>query len=309
MVSYATDAFRIQNAHVAPISLDSFIYSNAIQTGSGGRATDPDHFNRSSVISLRDGYFRYEKDADWVLRGCDIEISPASIHAIIGGNGSGKSTILQLITGVLKPQRGRVENDFREAQAYLAQDPKALFVCDSIEEELGEWQDRCGYSASDIAETAQRFGLDRLLSRHPYDLSGGQQQKLAMAKLLLTEPRLLLLDEPTKGLDAESKCELVQTLLDLRTAGTTIVLVTHDLGFVRRVADRVTMLFDGQAACSEPVEDFFAHNIFYRPHTDAFSHRCNTCAGHRPDGRVCEISQQDRCVEPSSSVTSLRSTY
>ncbi|MCL2024580.1 MAG: ATP-binding cassette domain-containing protein [Coriobacteriia bacterium] len=218
----------------------------------------------SCVVSLRDVWVRYGSDEPWILRGTDLDVTPATIHAIIGGNGSGKSTLLHAIAGTLKTQRGKIENRLASTQALLPQSPKALFVCDTVREELQEWQRRCGYHDSEVADMTARFNLGTLGERHPYDLSGGQQQKLALAKLLLTQPTLLLLDEPTKGLDAASKEDLARTLLILREVKVTMVLVTHDLPFVSTVADTATMLFDGQAVCTEPTADFFAHNIFYR---------------------------------------------
>ena len=216
------------------------------------------------MIAIRDAYFRYDKDASWVLRGFDLDVASGSIHAIIGGNGSGKSTLLHVIAGMLKPQRGRIENRAALAQVFLPQNPKALFVHDTVDEELREWQERCGYTDDELDEIVARFDLGELLRQHPYDLSGGQQQKLALAKLLLVKPTLLLLDEPTKGLDAASKHEIAEILHGLREAKVTVVLVTHDLAFVSEVADTATMLFDGQAACTEPVTDFFENNLFYR---------------------------------------------
>ncbi|MCL2819181.1 MAG: ATP-binding cassette domain-containing protein, partial [Actinomycetia bacterium] len=125
------------------------------------------------------------------------------------------------------------------------------------------------YSTHDLSQVVERFGLESTLSQHPYDLSGGQQQKLALAKLVLTKPQLLLLDEPTKGLDAQSKREIAALLRQLRDEGATMVLVTHDLEFVKHLADSATMLFDGQAVCSEPAREFFEHNMFYRPDSSA----------------------------------------
>ena len=137
-------------------------------------------------------------------------------------------------------------------------------------EELREWQANCGYDNAAIDGVLARFGLDARVSNHPYDLSGGQQQLLAFAKLLLTDPDLLLLDEPTKGLDAPSKLLVARTLCDLAQAGATVVLATHDLTFAALVADAATMLFDGEAVCTEPAAAFFAGNLFYRPVPDAF---------------------------------------
>ncbi|MFR1640313.1 MAG: ATP-binding cassette domain-containing protein, partial [Eggerthellaceae bacterium] len=139
------------------------------------------------AVSLHDIHLRYARDADWVLRGCDLRVTAGSIHAVVGGNGTGKSTLLRAIAGVVKPERGRVENCLAARQALLPQDPKTLFVCDTVAEELREWQANCGYDNAAIDGVLARFGLDARL-QPSYDLSGGQQQLLAFAKLLLAIP-------------------------------------------------------------------------------------------------------------------------
>ena len=243
---------------------------------SRGRSVHAD--GASPVLEARDVHFRYARDGGWVLRGADLAVAPGTVHAVVGGNGCGKSTLLRVLTGALKHERGRVRNAARNEQALLPQDPKALFVCDSVGEELREWQVRCGYDDDAVEHAARRFGLDGLLGRHPYDLSGGQQQKLALAKVLLTDPQLLLLDEPTKGLDARSKLDAADALAACAREGRTVVLVTHDLAFVSRVADRVSMLFDGETACTEPACEFFERNLFYRPQPDGFLALWDACA-------------------------------
>ena len=100
---------------------------------------------------------------------------------------------------------------------------------------------------------------------HPYDLSGGQQQLLAIGKLLLAKPDVLLLDEPTKGLDAQARAKVAHVLLDLQAQGKTVLMASHDLDFVQQVADTVSMMFDGEIASTEPVTTFFANNVYYRP--------------------------------------------
>lgn len=220
---------------------------------------------RSCCIRVREAMFRYKKDSPWVLRGVDLNIKRGSVHALVGGNGSGKTTLLKLMAKVGSPQRGKIENDLVAAQALLPQDPKTLFVCDSVEEELAEWRDRCGYTREDERAMLARFGLEGCEKRHPYDLSGGQQQKLAFAKLLLCKPELLFLDEPTKGLDPASCAEVSTIVRSLAAEGRTVVFVTHDLDFALVTADEVSMLFDGETACTEGAREFFANNLVYRP--------------------------------------------
>lgn len=217
------------------------------------------------ALQAKEASFRYARKDAWVLRGLDVSVAAGSVHAIVGGNGSGKSTLLKLLAGVEKPQRGKIVNRLAASQAYLPQDPKALFVCDSVAEELAEWRCRCGYSEADEQVALERFGLADHAFQHPYDLSGGQRQKLALAKLLLTDPQLLFLDEPTKGLDPVSCAEEARLVRALADEGRTVVMVTHDLDFALAAADVVSMVFDGQLACTEPVESFFANNIVYRP--------------------------------------------
>lgn len=197
---------------------------------------------------------------------------------MVGGNGCGKSTLLRLVAGVLKPERGRVRNNLRARQALLPQDPKALFVRDTVREELMEWSRGAGYGAAEVDAAMDRFGIAPLAAQHPYDTSGGQQQKIALVKLLLTCPQLLLLDEPTKGLDAPSRLEIARILRTLRDEeGCTVVLVTHDLAFASRVADTMTMLFDGEVAASQPAREFCEENLFYRPRPDQFTRLWDVC--------------------------------
>ena len=220
----------------------------------------------ATVVTAHDLHVRYRREDPWVLRGVNLAVRRGTIHLIVGGNGCGKSTLLAALAGVRAPQRGSVDNALAGRQALLPQDPKALFVCDTVAEELAEWRARCGYAADEERTLVARLGLTGLEGASPLDLSGGQQQKLALAKLLLTKPELLFLDEPTKGLDPTSAAECAEMLHELADAGCTIVGVTHDLDFACAVADEVSMLFDGEIACTEPARAFFAHNLIYRPH-------------------------------------------
>ena len=171
----------------------------------------------------------------------------------------------------MRPERGRIKAPLRESQGFIPQDPKALFVCDSVAEELRDWQRGCGYGGEDIDAMVERLGLQGLDDLHPYDLSGGQQQLLAFAKVLLARPKLLLLDEATKGLDAATKFTVAKLCRALVAEGVTIVLATHDLPFAACAADAVTMLFDGEGACTESPSEFFRNNLFYRAAENDFT--------------------------------------
>ena len=216
-----------------------------------------------SATTLSEAWFRYDRAGGWVLRGLDVAFSAGAVHAIVGGNGCGKSTMLSVLAKTARLQRGRMVRGTASA-ALLPQNPKALLVAETVRDELMEWAPTCGYDEATAREFAARLGLDGLEGRHPYDLSGGQRQLLALTKLLLIGPELLLLDEPSKGLDLASRRIIAHALRDHAQAGGTVIMATHDLDFAEQVADDVAMMFDGEVACMEPPADFFADNVFYR---------------------------------------------
>ena len=189
------------------------------------------------------------------------------------GNGTGKSTTLKSICGICRPYRGRVllhgadirkqKELFRGKLAMLPQDPRNLFVKDTVHGELLEMLPGDPQAEEKMAHVAALCCIGGLLDQHPYDLSGGEQQRAALAKVLLTEPKLLLLDEPTKGLDNFFKEQLRHVFLRLRGEGVTIVMVSHDVEFCARNADAVSMFFDGQVLTTTTPRQFFAQNSFY----------------------------------------------
>ena len=244
---------------VAQTSLENG--SEAFPRTDGSRILQKMH--GGSATTLSEGWFRYDRATGWVLRGLDVTFSAGAVHAIVGGNGCGKSTMLSVLAKIAKLQRGRMVRGAASA-ALLPQNPKALLVAETVRDELMEWASTCGYDEDAVRERAAQLGLDGLDARHPYDLSGGQRQLLALAKLLLIGPELLLLDEPTKGLDLESRRIIARALRDHAKAGGTIIMATHDLDFAEQVADDIAMMFDGEIACMEPPADFFADNVFYR---------------------------------------------
>lgn len=235
--------------------------SEAFSRTDGSRILQKMH--GGSATTLSEGWFRYNRAGGWVLRGLDVAFSAGAVHAVVGGNGCGKSTMLSVLAKTAKLQRGRMVRGAGSA-ALLPQNPKALLVAETVHDELMEWASTCGYDEAAAQEQAARLGLAGLEARHPYDLSGGQRQLLALAKLLLIGPELLLLDEPTKGLDLASRRIIARALRDHARAGGTVIMATHDLDFAEQVADDVAMMFDGEIACVEPPADFFADNVFYR---------------------------------------------
>lgn len=262
MLEYATCAYRIEDGRVRDVvdraSLGSREGLLALDScrPTQGAAT-------SAAAAIREGWFRYDRAGGWVLRGLDVTFSAGAVYAVVGGNGCGKSTMLSVLAKTAKLQRGRMVRGTASA-ALLPQNPKALLVAETVRDELMEWASACGYDEAAAQEQTARLGLAGLETRHPYDLSGGQRQLLALAKLLLIGPELLLLDEPTKGLDLASRCIIARALREHAQDGGTVVIATHDLDFAEQVSDDVAMMFDGEIACMEPPADFFADNVFYR---------------------------------------------
>ena len=223
------------------------------------------------ALSLKELWFRYEKDSPDILRGVSAEIPAGMLYAIVGGNGAGKSTTLKAVCGICKPYRGSVKvfgkpvEKYKNAElfngclAMLPQDPKSLFVKKTVREDLEEMTK----DEVRIAEIAKTCEIEALLDNHPYDLSGGEQQRAALAKVLLTNPRLLLLDEPTKGIDSFFKLKFAEIMEKLKKRGVTIVMVSHDVEFCAKYADTVSMFFDGGIVTTNTPNRFFSGNSFY----------------------------------------------
>ena len=219
------------------------------------------------AIKLKNLYFRYAKNSDDVLRGLSLEIEEGKLHCLLGGNGSGKSTTLKAICGIIKPQSGKVKLADNYRAAMVPQNPQALFTEISCEEEVLEGM--C-YQKLEIEEKVRRteemlklMEIEHLRKANPYDLSGGEQQRLALAKVMVSNPDILLLDEPTKGLDPFFKQTLGRILRSLCKENKTIFMVSHDIEFCAEFGDRCSMFFDGEIATSGSAKEFFSGNNFY----------------------------------------------
>lgn len=213
--------------------------------------------SEETVVTVSDAWFRYTPDAPDVLRGLELTVRRGDLFAILGGNGAGKSTTLRLLAGLQRPYRGQVRVTGKTA--LLPQAVQTLFAKKTVREDLAEVTS----DGAMLAYVTALCRLDALLDRHPYDLSGGEQQRAALAKVLLTRPDILLLDEPTRGLDAAFKAELAELLHDLLAQGVTVVLVSHDVEFCAAYAQRCALFFDGSIASDGAPREFFALNRFY----------------------------------------------
>ncbi|MCD8053121.1 MAG: ATP-binding cassette domain-containing protein [Lachnospiraceae bacterium] len=235
---------------------------------------------RTPLIEAKEVWFRYEKELPDVIRDLSLMVYPGETFCLLGGNGAGKSTLLSLLSGIHRPTRGKIRlegktlDSFRKNGLFdgflgvLPQNPQCLFVADTVEDDLSEMlSERKDLSREEkrerIRQVAERTQIGHLLKSHPYDLSGGEQQRAALAKVLLLEPRLILLDEPTKGLDGFYKRTLAEIFQELKEAGATIFLVSHDIEFCASYGDRCGMMFDGNIVTARPAREFFRGNSFY----------------------------------------------
>lgn len=262
-------------------------------------------------------YHYPQADVD-VVDHLSLFVEEGAIFALMGGNGSGKTTTLHLLGGLLKPQKGTIEFFGRSLTKYkekelrngilgvLPQDPTTLFVRKTVEEDLHEVLEEQNQIKTFFGETRQEIwqnviallGIEDLLKKHPYDLSGGEQQKAALAKVLLRQPAILLLDEPTKGLDAGSKKRLGELLVGLSQKKVTILMVSHDIEFCAKYATKTGLFFDGNIASMQDTKEFFVENHFY---TTAANRMCRN---YFPDVvtvqdaiRVCTDTDIEDCNE------------
>ncbi len=213
-----------------------------------------------TAVEMRDVWYRYEKNSEDILKDACIKVPQGCLYAIIGGNGSGKSTLLKAVCGINKPYMGKVTvNKKLGKPAYLPQEATLLFAKETVYEELKEMTD----DEKLIQETAAVCNIPQLMDSHPYDISAGQQQCVALAKVLLSGADILLLDEVTKGMDGIFKAQLAGILKDLCKKGKTIIMVSHDIEFCSEYADIVGIFFNGSIVSRDIPQRFFAGNSFY----------------------------------------------
>lgn len=210
------------------------------------------------VCSLDEVSFRYERNTRDVLRQVSLDIYANEILMINGSNGCGKSTMLSLIANLYSPYSGKLRIAKNLRTGMLPQNPELLFTRRSVRDELIDANDR-----QQLAEIVRFCRLEELLDRHPYDLSGGEKQRLGLAKVLIADPDILLMDEPTKGLDNGFKMQLADMLRKLQKRGKTIVVVSHDIEFCAVAGDRVALLFDGEVAMVGDVRSYMSDNNFF----------------------------------------------
>lgn len=239
----------------------------------------PYEHNEKIAIEAENVYFRYEKNSKDVLRDFNLKVYVGENFCILGGNGTGKTTALNVMTRLFKPYSGKIfikgknikkytgNTLYKHNIALLPQNPQTVFIKKTVYEDLKEICKVMEYSKEDIENNIKnisvKLGIDHLLNNHPYDLSGGEQQKAAIAKMLLLKPRILFLDEPTKGIDAFAKKTLISIFEQLKSCGITVITVTHDIEFAALCADRCALFFDGDIISVDTPNLFFSNNSFY----------------------------------------------
>ena len=233
--------------------------------------------NNDTIIEINDVWFRYEKDLPDVIKGLNLSVCKGELVCLVGGNGTGKTTALSLISGLNTPYRGdvlikgqsvyKIRNLYDGLLGVLPQNPQSVFVKKTVYLDLLEILSDKSFTMEEKEKKIRGISIlcriENLLACHPYDLSGGEQQRAALAKILLMEPQILLLDEPTKGMDAHFKEEFADILMDLKANGVTVLMVSHDIEFCAENADKCALVFDGNITSVDTPREFFRGKNFY----------------------------------------------
>lgn len=229
--------------------------------------------NNENIIDIKNAWFRYDKNGQDIIKNLNMTVKTGEIYAIVGGNGTGKTTALSLVSGMNRPYIGKIavggnrlkkkkENTVAGIVSVLPQNPQVLFVKKTVEEDLVDIL-KSKNEKERIEDVIRLCNLENVRDMHPYDLSGGEQQRLALAKILLRETPVILMDEPTKGMDAEFKEQFGKILKHLSEKLITVVIVSHDIEFCAKYADRCAMFFDGSIISTGKPRSFFAEKAFY----------------------------------------------
>ena len=241
-----------------------------------------------TVIEIKDAWFRYEKELPDVVKGFNLSVNKGELFCLVGGNGTGKTTALSLISGLNTPYRGnvlikgqsisKIKSLYDGLLGVLPQNPQSVFVKKTVYLDLMEILSDKKLTKEEKEQKVQSIAvlckIENLLENHPYDLSGGEQQRAALAKILLMEPEILLLDEPTKGMDAHFKEEFADILMDLKSNGVTTLMVSHDIEFCAEYADRCALVFDGSITSASAPREFFKGKNFYTTSANRMARTC-----------------------------------
>lgn len=263
--------------------------------------------DETPILEAKNLWFRYERNRPDILRGVNVSVNKGEIVTILGGNGSGKTTLLKVLSGQRRAYRGNVVLKgkkltkykqsalYKQLIALLPQDVQTIFLKSTVKEdyaEIGKVMNGTKEALEQsIRKIANLLSIEHLLEKHPYDLSGGEQQIVALGKLLLLEPEIIFLDEPTKGVDAYSKLKLRDLFMDLKAQGKTMVVVTHDVEFAALISDRCGLFFDGEIVSTGKPKEFFANNNFYTTIANRISrHQYEGCVTAEDVIDICKLN-------------------
>jgi len=227
---------------------------------------------RHACIEIQNVWYQYAGIE--ALRGLSMTVGKGELVVIMGRNGSGKTTLLKHIVGLLRPQRGRVlvsgldtqrtrPEDLIQHVGYVPQDPSALLFADTVRQELEFTRRAHSLPATDVEHWLATLGLSGLGEHYPRDLSVGERQRVALAAILVAEPSILLLDEPTRGLDPLQKAALASFLQEQTKRDRTVVMATHDVELAAACAQRVVILGEGQVVVDGPAHEVMSRSLVF----------------------------------------------
>jgi len=232
--------------------------------------------DKKKLVDIHNLWFTYSNGQE-VLKNINFNISPGEFVVVMGENGAGKTTLIKNINGLLKPGRGHVKVEERDTRkcsvedlasviGYLSQDPNDYLFLPSVREELSFTMNNLGLKDDGIIEKLLiRLNLLVHAEENPRDLSTGERQRVALASVLVARPKLLLLDEPTRGLDYLLKEELGNILLEFQKEGTAVLVITHDVEFAAEYADRIILMTDGTIVANGSKYEILTNSTFYSP--------------------------------------------
>jgi energy-coupling factor transporter ATP-binding protein EcfA2 len=250
------------------------------KTISGVRTAVFNYNGRSNTMLLKAEHLWFAYGDKVVVRDINLQVNRGEFVAVIGRNASGKTTFAKLLNGLLKPAKGKVlvtgidtrnsnVSELSGSVGYVFQNPNDHLFADTVEQEISLILVNKGMEPDKIRDAVdrmlQQFDLVKYRNNYPRYLSGGEKQRVALASVLVAMPEIIILDEPTRGMDYSLKKELIVILNDLRSLGKSIIMITHDIEMVAECADRVILLSEGQLVVDDNKRDVLSRALIFSP--------------------------------------------